>query len=63
MAIATCIGCGCDDDHACVDPFEEPCCWIRLDRKVGLGVCSCCGDHVARWDAGDRTPAPATVAS
>lgn len=53
--VATCIGCGCDDNHACWDEAAgNPCGWIRLDRSVGLGVCSCCLDHVARWDSGDR---------
>lgn len=28
MNIATCIGCGCDDHHAC----GEGCYWLRVDR-------------------------------
>jgi hypothetical protein len=53
--MATCIGCGCTDAAACWDPqTEQPCHWTRLDRASGLGVCSCCQDHIARWDAGDR---------
>ena len=59
MKLATCIGCACDDDHACVTQREdgEWGCrhWVRLDRDVGLGVCSICpGSDVSRWDAGDR---------
>jgi len=54
--IATCIGCGCDDYHACYDETEDqPCSWIRLDRSAGLGVCSVCPDDVTRWDVGDRS--------
>lgn len=51
---ATCIGCGCDDYHACVDE-HGPCSWIVVDYAEGVGVCSCCEPHVARWRAGDRT--------
>jgi hypothetical protein len=55
---ASCIGCGCDDLHACFDELAgTPCSWVRLDRSVELGVCSVCMDHVARWDAGDRVRA------
>ena len=54
--IAQCIGCGCDDNHACYDEIaDNPCHWVRLDRSAGLGVCSACPDDVPRWDAGDRT--------
>ncbi len=49
--VAVCIGCGCDDMHAC----EEGCWWLRVDREVQLGVCSSCATHVSRWDAGDRS--------
>lgn len=57
MTIALCIGCGCDDLHACWDEQEgRPCHWLRVDRRAGLGVCSACGDELAAaWDAGDRT--------
>lgn len=56
--IASCIGCGCNDLHACFDEAAgTPCSWVRLDLGVQLGVCSVCKDHVARWDAGDRTRA------
>lgn len=54
-AMAVCIGCACDDNHACIDGLDEPCHWVRLDRETGLGVCSACpGSDVSRWDAGDR---------
>lgn len=55
LCVATCIGCGCDDLHACWDDVAEaPCSWVRLDRYSGLGVCSVCPEHVERWDDGDR---------
>jgi hypothetical protein len=50
---ATCIGCGCTDTRACVGLFG-PCCWVRLDRAAGLGVCSACADLAEAWDSGDR---------
>jgi len=37
---AICIGCGCDDEHACVDGFDEPCGWVEVDRNLGIGICS-----------------------
>lgn len=60
--IATCVGCGCDDLNACMRitldpcrPIREPCHWLRVDRDDGTGVCSCCPDHLARYDAGDHS--------
>jgi hypothetical protein len=53
--IATCIGCGCTDDHACWDELlKSPCRWERLDRRAGLGVCSVCHELADLWDIGDR---------
>lgn len=57
--LAACIGCGCDDDHACaVGDADAPtgCHWLRVDYVAGLGVCSACEDHLEAWDRGDRTP-------
>ena len=54
MTLASCIGCGCDDLHACVDDLG-PCSWIVVDRDAGRGVCSCCESHMERWNAGDRS--------
>lgn len=48
MKLATCIGCGCDDWHAC----SGGCDWLRVDRARGWGVCSKCRDKVAAWDHG-----------
>lgn len=50
--LAHCIGCGCDDLHACSDR----CWWLRVDYAAGVGVCSNCAAHVDRWDQGDRAP-------
>lgn len=50
--IASCIGCGCDDFHAC----EDGCWWLRVDYAEGLGVCSECRSFVEQWDRGDHTP-------
>lgn len=49
-AVARCIGCGCDDNHACVDG----CYWVRVDRSIGFGVCSQCGPLSVEWDNGRR---------
>lgn len=55
MELATCIGCGCDDYHACFDEeVGRPCNWIAVSYDEGLGVCSCCKDHFERFHAGDR---------
>lgn len=50
MDKATCIGCGCDDDHACA----AGCFWLRVDYQIGQGVCSECPSSVADWDRGNR---------
>lgn len=50
-----CIGCSCDDFHACWDEkTDQPCHWLRVDDDNGVGVCSCCTEHVERYDAGER---------
>lgn len=49
--ISTCIGCGCDDYHACIDKDkDQPCHWLRVDRNELIGVCSACSSHLSRWD-------------
>lgn len=56
MYLAHCIGCGCDDMHACWDEAScEACCWLAVDYGAALGVCSCCPDDLARWEANDLT--------
>lgn len=57
-SVAVCIGCGCDDNHACA----ARCWWLRLDREHQEGVCSECEEHVEAWDRGDRTPRAAPIA-
>jgi hypothetical protein len=55
--ICTCIGCGCDDLHACDDDsVGDGCHWLIEDRHIGLGVCSMCPDEVKRWHKGERMP-------
>jgi len=48
--LPVCIGCGCDQLHAC----DAGCYWVRIDKVAGAGVCSECPTHVGRFDAGDR---------
>ncbi|TXT26451.1 MAG: hypothetical protein FD131_4165 [Rhodocyclaceae bacterium] len=56
MATATCIGCGCTDTRACWDETaDQPCHWLVVDYRAGLGVCSVCPDDLSRWENGDRT--------
>lgn len=58
QAVATCIGCGCTDLDACLDPDTGvTCSWLRVDRAAGVGVCSVCDEELERWHAGDRTVA------
>lgn len=53
--ISTCIGCGCDDEHACMDKSSDnPCYWLKVDRNELKGLCSCCPEHLERWNSGDR---------
>ena len=53
--VATCIGCGCDDLHACTNPTTRlPCAWLALDRTARVGVCTACPDFLERWNAGSR---------
>ena len=52
--VSVCIGCGCDDHHAC----RGGCWWLRVDRETGLGICSECGHLVEAWDRGERDGAP-----
>jgi hypothetical protein len=44
-ALALCIGCRCDDDHAC----PGGCSWLVVDRNLGLGVCSQCPSSLGRF--------------
>ena len=48
---AFCIGCGCSDRHACVAPVTGACFWIKVDRELGIGVCSECPERVDLFEA------------
>jgi len=59
--VSVCIGCGCDDLHACRGGgfFEdEPCSWLAVDRRAQLGVCSSCSDALPAWRKGNRELSP-----
>lgn len=59
MKLSICIGCGCDDEHACTGCGmleDESCSWLEVDRKRGVGVCSNCPDELALWKKRDRNP-------
>lgn len=66
-----CIGCGCDEDHACISTqaaiaeleLGPTCCWLRFDAKARAGVCSECEDVVALWEKGARAPQLELIAS
>lgn len=52
---STCIGCGCTDSRACIDPkTHQGCSWLLNDRKIRRGVCSTCVDAIPRWKSGNR---------
>lgn len=56
MQSATCIGCGCTDNHACQDhETGEPCSWLEVDYSEKRGVCSSCSDQLERWNMGERS--------
>lgn len=57
--IRFCIGCGCHEFDACIDPHTGGgCSWLATQRRVGsvavVGVCSACADHLPRWERGER---------
>lgn len=52
MNIATCIGCGCTDTHACPG---VPCHWLAVDYTAGVGFCSACPDYLDAFTAGEHT--------
>jgi hypothetical protein len=49
-----CVGCGCDDHHACRDENGQPCHWVKLDPPL----CSACAEEGLALDA--REPKYAT---
>jgi hypothetical protein len=44
-----CIGCGCDELHACDNGLGQGCHWYAQNRETGIGICSVCiGEGKAR---------------
>lgn len=37
-----CIGCGCDEQHACTLPGGDPCAWIHPGPRQLAGICTAC---------------------
>lgn len=52
--LCQCIGCGCDDNHACQDLLGDPCGWIVQSKSRRLGVCTRCPNMVPLWNARKR---------
>jgi hypothetical protein len=50
--MTSCIGCGCDDHHACHDGMRAGCHWLCLDVTTGTGICSACHELRPRWNGG-----------
>ena len=40
-SLATCIGCGCTDNNACMGE-NGACHWLKVNRETGFGICSAC---------------------
>lgn len=60
MNLNVCIGCGCDEVHAC-EHGGTGCWWLRFDATAHAGVCSRCEDLVEHWGRGGRAPLPAII--
>lgn len=57
MLLCVCIGCGCDDLHACrTEGFfeEEACSWLVQSADRKLGVCSACLTWLTEFRKGNR---------
>lgn len=57
MILNYCIGCGCDEAHAC-EHGGIGCWWLRFNAAGRTGVCSRCEDLVPHWDRGGRALLP-----
>lgn len=44
---ASCVGCGCTDENACIDELGYACHWLKVNRDTGLGVCTCCPEFLS----------------
>lgn len=42
--MTVCIGCGCDEQHACVDRDGRGCRWVEISPSGAAGICSECED-------------------
>lgn len=40
--MTVCIGCGCDESHACLDREGRACRWVELSPSGAAGICSEC---------------------
>ena len=62
MILNCCIGCGCDEVHACANPHSDTACWwMRFNAEDHAGVCSRCEDLVEHWDRGGHALLPQLV--
>jgi hypothetical protein len=52
--LCVCIGCGCDDQHACEDLLGDPCGWIYQSGTGKRGVCTQCPTYARPWSKGER---------
>lgn len=52
--LCVCIGCGCDDHHACADLLGDPCGWLVKSKTGRLGVCTRCPATLTQWNGGKR---------
>jgi len=52
--LCVCIGCGCDDEHACEDLLGDPCGWLQQSGTRKRGVCTQCPTYVKAWMRGER---------
>lgn len=52
--LCVCIGCGCDDEHACTDLLGDACSWVQQSGSGRRGVCSQCPTWIRLWNRGER---------
>jgi hypothetical protein len=55
-----CIGCGCDEVHAC-EHGGTGCWWLRSNAEDHAGVCSRCEDLIEHWERGGHALLPQLV--
>jgi hypothetical protein len=53
--LCVCIGCGCDDLHACQDLIGDACGWLIQSGTGKHGVCTQCPACLPAWNKGRRT--------